>query len=146
MPGYMEAPDAIAVSLSDAWFARSLTSAAQILTYKAPYPCEIYEIIAIPGVVQTAVVPVLNVTRTPLGGSPSSILASITMSPAGAAAGSVWRNKLFEAGKSFKLNIGDSVNVAVGVVGLGTVNLVLLGRRSPQVPPAIGVNYQEVTS
>jgi len=146
MPGYMEAPDAIAASLTDAWFARSFTSAAQILTYKAPYPCEIYEIIAIPSVVQTAVVPVLNVTRTPLGGVASATLASITMTPAGAAAGSVWRNKLFENGKSFKLNIGDSVNVAVGTVGLGSVNVIILGRRSQQVAPAVSVNYQEVTS
>ena len=145
MPGYMEAPDTVAVSTADAWFARSIATAAQIVRYVVPYACEAYDLLVIPNALQTAGPAVLALGKIPLGGTQQSNLATVTMS-ATAAANSIWRNRLWENQKAVKYNIGDSITVNVNVIGSGTVNVIVMVRRSPQPAPVASALYNEVTS
>src|SRR5215831_13575629 len=138
---YMESPDAVAEPA-----AVSIASAAVVTTYKAVYPCEVYELIVIPVALQSAGPAVIALNKVPLVGSTQNNLATVTVS-ATAAAGSVWRNDLQKNAKTFKLNIGDSLQVQVTTIGSGTAFCIPLIRRSAQPVPALAVaTYNEVSA
>lgn len=147
MPGYMESPTYIDVGDSDAQLIRAMSSAATVFTFRALFACEVFDYFITP-VVASASAYVVALRKTPLGGSISGNLATITVGAAGAV-GSVWRNNLQDNNLSIKLNIGDVLTVVVTTAGAASSTAVVkcIMRRSPQVKPPVGVaTYNEVSA
>jgi hypothetical protein len=146
MPGYMESPAIVDIGDSDATLIRAMSATGVAFTYKAVFPCEVFDFLISP-VVASATAYVVALRKTPLGGSVSGNLATLTVG-AGAAAPSVWRNNLQDNNLVIKLNVGDTLTAQITTAGAAASTAVVKAvvRRSPQVKPALSANYNEVTS